>query len=171
MSSFKKNRGFTLASVTVALAAMGLLTYTVNNLNDGRRNALAYETVISSSVIVGKALKRYYIENCAAGTAMVTPSMGDLISDGYIPTANAISNRLDISFTPQIINPGTPDAMVFVTANAPSEAIAAQLTDMAPNGSRIGTTVTYRFKPSMTATIDQVRVSQMNTYFGDTYCN
>lgn len=165
------NNGFTLASLAVALLIIGLLSFSINNLNDGRRNSLSYETVVSSSVIVGKAVKRYYIENCASGAAMVTPSINDLITNGYIPTANAIDNRLDINFTPQIIDPGTPDAMIFITANAPTVPIAQQLVDIAPNGSRIGSSVTFRFKPATTSTTSQVRVSQMNTYFGDTYCN
>lgn len=166
----RNQSGYTLASLAVALLVIAILYINIKNDTDVRMKALDFDTVILSADLLGKAVNSYYNANCSDGAGMVTPSINDLVVDGYIRNANVLNNNLNINFTPQIIDPGTSDSMIFVVANASDANIAQQIVDTALNASRVGSTVTFSYKPSRNITSNEARVSELRTYFGEDYC-
>ena len=93
-----KQSGYTLASLAVALFIISILYLNVNRDNDVRMNMVAYDTVILSAEVLSKAVNTYYFANCNLGTSMPSPSVSDLISDGYLSSAESIYNRINIRY-------------------------------------------------------------------------
>lgn len=165
-----KQSGYTLASLAVTLFIISILYLNVNRDNQVRMNVVAYDTVVLSAEVLSKAVNTYYFANCNLGSTMPSPTVNDLISDGYLSSPESIYNNLDLIFTPQIVDPGTPDSLIYLTTNAPNSSVAQQIVEQATNASRFGSTVTFTYKPSTSNTYNQTRVSEMKRYFGESYC-
>lgn len=165
-----KQSGYTLASLAVALFIISILYLNVNRDNQVRMNMVAYDTVVLSAEVLSKAVSTYYFANCNLGTSMPSPTVSDLISDGYLSSIESVYNNLDLIFTPQIVDPGTSDSLIYLTTNAPNSSVAQQIVEQATNASRFGSTVTFTYKPSTNSTYNQTRVSEMKRYFGESYC-
>ena len=166
----RKQSGYTLASLSVALLVIALLYWNIRGDTDVRMRSLDYDTVVYSAELLGQATNAYYTANCGDGAGMITPTVNDLVNEGYLRSPDVIVNKLEIALTPQIIDPGTDDSMIFIVGNASSVEVAQQLVDMAPNASRIDSAVTFSFKPSRNTSTNEARVSELRTYFGESYC-
>ncbi|WP_218309855.1 hypothetical protein [Alteromonas antoniana] len=165
-----QQRGYTLAQYSIVLAIVAVLSYHIVNDQATELAILDYESVQFSADVVGSAAQAYYTFHCDEGAGMSSPSVSSLIDDEFILNAGAAENRMDLPFTVLIVGAGTDNPDIQVRTTAASAPIAQQLADADPSAEAIGTTVVYHFKPPVSRSPTEVRLQQMQEYFGDSYC-
>jgi Tfp pilus assembly protein PilX len=166
-----QQRGYTLIGVSIALLIAALLTYYALQDQRTKSSAIDYSSVAYSANAVGAGLRSYYSQNCSDGAAMSSPSVSELIADNYIDDPNSINNRMDLSFSTLIENPGSNQAKLIVSTLAPSDNVALQIADENAGANSSGTTINFSYKPKISSTAKNMRFQQMQEYFGDTTCN
>jgi Tfp pilus assembly protein PilX len=165
-----QQRGYTLIGVSTALLIAALLTYYALQDQQTKRSAIDYSSVGYSARAVGAGLRTYYSQNCSAGAAMSTPTVSELIADNHIEDPNSINNRMELSFTTLIENPGTNQAKLIVSTLASSDNVALQIADENAGANSSGAIINFTDKPKISSTAKNMRFQQMQEYFGDTTC-
>jgi ABC-type uncharacterized transport system substrate-binding protein len=163
-------RGTTLMGISIAILIASVLTYYAIQDQSSRRTQIEYSSVIYSASVVGSGLRSYYTQNCSDGILMSSPSVSELITDNHIEYEDSINNRLELTFTTFIENPGTNQSKLIVSTVAPNIYVAAQIADQTVSADSSGSTVNFHYKPLISNNSQNIRFQQMQEYFGDTTC-
>jgi hypothetical protein len=166
-----QQRGETIVSLSIALLIAALLTFYLVKDQSIKMTELDYDSVGFSAAVVGEGLRSYYAQNCSQGYAMSTPNVTTLINLNYILSPSSVENRMGLLFTTSIDNPGTKDALLVVSTQAPTSGIAFQISDENTGSDTNGRIVNFKFKPLIASEPEDMRFQQMQEYFGESTCN